>query len=316
MRHMWKKFAVLSASGVFAVVSTAAAAQTRVTVGGGPLGGTFYVVASGFAKILNDFVPSVEASVEVNAGSSHNVQLVNSGDVDFGLTNGSVLLAGIEGTGWADGTKHEDVTLLFGSQLSYVHFWTPASTGITSFDDLEGRIVNLSARGSGADITGRRLLEALEVEPGSITNLGHNDANQAMQDGLVEAALTAGGVPHPAVAAFTSTRDAVIFGVEGENAERFRETAPALVVAEIPPGTYEGQTSGVPTLGDWNVFIAHKDLPEELVYELMKATFDNIDTWIAVHQSARETRPENISDLLGYPIHPGAERFYREMGLM
>jgi len=312
-----RSLATLAATALVAAVTAGPAlSQERVTVGGGPLGGTFYVVVSGFAKILNEDVEGIDASIEVNAGSSHNVQLVDAGTTDFGITNASVLKAGLDGEGWADGEIHDNVRLLMGTQLSYIHFWTLAGSGITELDDLNGRIVNLSKKGSGADITGRKIIETLGLEPAKITNLGHTEANQAMQDGLVDAALTAGGVPHPAVASLSSTTDTVIFGVTGDQAAAFRKVAPALVEAEIPANVYEGQTEPVPTLGDWNVIIVHKDMSEDLVYRVMRATFDNIDKWIAVHRSAEETKPENITDLMDYPLHPGAERFYKEAGLL
>ena len=136
-----------------------------------------------------------------------------------------------------------------------------------------------------------------------------------MQDGLIHASLTAGGLPHPAVAALSSTRSVVQFGVMGADAKKFQKANPALSLADIPANTYKGQTKPVPTLGDWNVMIVHKDMPADKVYEVMKATFANIDKWTSVHKAARTTKPENIKDLKQYPLHPGAARYYKEIGL-
>ncbi len=290
-------------------------AAERVTVGGGPIGGTFYAVATGFAKILTEDV-NLQASVEVSNGSTHNTQLVNAGETDFGITNASVFYAGMKGEGWAKGRKYEDCRLLFGMQLSYIHFWTLTSTGLEQLDDLNGRIVNLSKKGSGADVTGRKIIELLALKPDKITNVGHNEANQLMQDGLLHAALTAGGIPHPAVAALASTHDVVQFGVTGANADKFLAKNPALSKAAIPANTYRGQSEPVSTIGDWNIMLVHKDMSEELVYRVMVATFDNLDKWIAVHKSARETKPENVLDLRQYPLHPGAMRYYKDKGIL
>jgi len=77
----------------------------------------------------------------------------------------------------------------------------------------------------------------------------------------------------------------------------------------------KGQTKPVPTLGDWNVMIVNKDMPDDKVYEVAKATFALIDKWVSVHKSAATTKPENIKDLKQYPMHPGAARYYKEIGL-
>jgi hypothetical protein len=292
-----------------------ASAAERVTVGGGPIGGTFYVVASGFAKILTEDA-GYSASVEVSNGSTHNVQLVDAGQTDFGITNASVFYAGMNGDGWAKGKKYENCRLLFGMQLSYIHFWTLKSTGLRNLDGLNRRIVNLSAKGSGADVTGRKILALLDIKPAKITNVGHNDANQMMQDGLVHAALTAGGLPHPAVAALAATHDIAVFGVGDRQGDVFLKANPALSRATLPKGTYRGVDYDVPTVGDWNILLVNKNLPDDKVYQIMKLTFAKIDKWIAVHASAKETKPENIKGLTQYPIHPGALRYYKEKGIL
>ena len=292
-----------------------ASAAERVTVGGGPIGGTFYTVASGFARILTEDA-GYSASVEVGNGSTHNVQLVDAGQTDFGITNASVFYAGMNGEGWAKGKKYQNGRLLFGMQLSYLHFWTLKSTGLKSLDDLNGRIVNLSAKGSGADVTGRKILALLDIKPDKITNVGHNDANQLMQDGLAHAALTAGGLPHPAVSALAATHEIAVFGVGGKQVDVFLKANPALSHAILPKGTYRGVTYDVPTVGDWNIMLVNKNLSDEKVYQVMKATFAHIDKWIAVHASAKETKPENIKGLMQYPIHPGAMRYYKEQGIL
>jgi TRAP transporter TAXI family solute receptor len=309
---LWASCVCFVAVGFF--LSTPAAAQ-KVSVGGGPIGGTFYVLASGFAKILTENV-GLSASVEVTAGSTHSVQLVDAKKQDFGISNAGVLYSGITGTNWAKGKKYENVRVLFAMQLSYVHFWTLKKTGIRSIDDLNGRIINLSAKGSGAEVVGNDIIKQFGLKPKKITYLGHTEANDSMVDGLVDAALTSGGLPHPAIYALSSTHEVVIFSLVGDQIKAFQKTHPFHVKADIPAKTYPGQDKPIPAVGDWNLMLVHKDMPEELAYKVVRATFDNIDKWIAVHKSAKETKPENIIGLEKYPIHPGAVRYYREKGLL
>ena len=295
--------------------TTGAYAQKKVSVGGGPIGGTYYVLATGFAKILTEDA-GLDASVEVGGGGVQNIKLINAGETDYGITLTSLLDAGLTGAGWAKGKVHDNVAIMFPMQLSYLHFWTLKDSGIDSVDGLNGKIVNVSKKGSGADVAGRRIIKMFDIEPERIINLGHTAANQAMQDGLAHAALTAGSIPHPAVAALSTTHDVVQFGLVGEQAEAYRKAVPSLVPAAIPADTYRGQSQPVQTLGDYNIMICNKDAPEDEVYDIVRTTFANIDKWAAVHQAAATTRPDGIKDLAQYPVHPGALRYYREIGLV
>ena len=316
---MRKFHKVLSVTAIAAMTllgsTTGVYAQQKVSVGGGPIGGTYYVLATGFAKILTEDA-GLDASVEVGGGGVQNIKLINAGETDYGITLTSLLDAGLGGGGWAKGKVHDNVSIMFPMQLSYLHFWTLKSTGIDSVDGLNGKIVNVSKKGSGADVAGRRIIKMFNIEPERIINLGHTAANQAMQDGLAHAALTAGSIPHPAVAALSTTHDAVQFGLVGEQAQAYREAVPSLVRATIPAGTYRGQSQPVDTVGDYNIMICNKNASEEDVYNIVKTTFANIDKWAAVHKAAATTKPDGIKDLAQYPIHPGAMRYYREIGLL
>ena len=300
---------------VFAASSAYSAEKQRVTIAGGPIGGTYYVLATGFAKILTEDL-GLSASVEVGAGGTANIKLVNGKLADYGISMASLLNAGREGSGWAKGKKYKDAQVLFGMQLSYFHFWTLKKSGIRKLSDLNGKIVNLSKKGSGADVAGRKVIAMFGLKPAKITNVGHTQANQLMQDGLLHASLTTGGIPHPAVAALSSTHDVIQFGITGADAKRYIKANPAVVTADIPAGTYKGQTKPIPTTGDWNMMLAHKDVPADMIYKVMKKTFANIPKWTAVHKAARTTKPENIKDLSRMPIHLGALRYYKEMGIV
>tara|TARA_R110002110_G_scaffold88899_10_gene231564 strand:+ start:1054 stop:2004 length:951 start_codon:yes stop_codon:yes gene_type:complete len=311
-----KTTSLLITAAFLAFSSSVASAQTkRVTIAGGPIGGTFYVLATGFAKILTEDL-DMSASVEVGAGGSQNIILVNEKLADYGITTGSLLGSGLQGLSWSKGKKYEDARVLFGMQLSYFHFWALKSAGVTKLDDLNGKIVNLSQKGSGADVAGLAAFDMFGIKPDKIVNVGHSQANQLMQDGLADAALTTGGIPHPAVAALSATHDVVEFGLTGEQADKFVAANPGLAKATIPAGTYRGQSEPVPTTGDWNVMLAHKDIPDDVIYNVVKKTFENIPKWVSVHKAAATTKPENIRDISGLPIHPGALRYYKEIGIL
>jgi len=310
-----RKLLSILAVSVFLGSFTSASYAQKVAVGGGPLGGTYYVLATGFAKILNEDA-GLEASVEVGGGGVQNIKLIEADQTDFGITMASLYDTGLKGTGWAKGKKYENVTIMFPMQLSYLHFWTLKKTGLRSVNDLNGHIVNVSKKGSGADVAGRKIVEMFNLKPKSIINLGHTDANQAMQDNLAHAALTAGSIPHPAVAALSTTHDVVQFGLVGNQATEYLKVKPSYVTTAIPANTYRGQTEPVPTVGDYNVMICNKNASEELVYKIVKATYENIPKWASVHKAAASMDPEGIKGLMKYSVHPGALRYYREIGIL
>jgi len=287
---------------------------SRTTIGGGPMQGTYYVLAAGWSSLLNKKL-KISSSVESTAGSSVNAKLLSGKKQDFGLVSSGVALQAYSGKGFAKGIKYTDLRLIVPGQMLPVQFWTPKSSGLKKLKDLTGKRVNFSRPGSAVDIFGQNLRRVTGLKPKQVTNVGHGQANRLMKDGLLDIASTVGSPPHPAVAAITSQDDFYVFGMgHGNLAKKMTVAFPQFVLATIPAGMYRGNPQAIPTIAELNWLAAGAHSPESLVYAVTKATFENKKALVASHKAWALMDAANVQHAK-IPLHPGAVRYYKEKGI-
>jgi hypothetical protein len=299
---------------------TAAEAQVKpgwpkgVTIGAAPLGGTYYIWAGGFAKLLNDKV-GVQANVESTGGPAHNTQLLEVKKLDFGMVTAGVVWEGYTGMEWAKGKKHESLRVIFPMYTTYFQMYSLAKTGIKSIGDLNGKSVGVGPVGGTPAITWPKIFELAGIKPSRIVNASSADLNSQAKDGMIDANGQAVGLPWVTITEVETTNDINAYGVPKDVAAKFIEKFPYFSTGAIPKGTYKSNPdSDIPTLTVWNFMTVHKDSPEDFVYEVVKKTFENVDILVAAHQSAKEVKLENIQ-FSPIPLHPGAIKYYREKGI-
>lgn len=303
-----------TAFGLAFAAATASAAQApdNVTIGAASVGGTYYVWGSGLAKVLR--AEDMNANVEVTGGPLHNIQLVNGGELALGLSTAAPAYEGFNGIEWADGQSYRNIRAVFPMYPSYFHWWALADSGIETLHDLDGKVVAMGPKGGTPDAYGRKVLAHAGIEPARMVNAGFSDIVNQLRDGLIDAALNTAGLPHPAVAETESTHEINVITVPPEISGSFIEEFPYFDTGVIPAGTYDAVTEDQPTLTIWNFVITGAELPEDFVYGVVKAAFENRDALIETHQSARNVVFENL-DKITIPLHPGAIRYYREQGV-
>lgn len=287
-----------------------------VTIGAAPLGGTYFVWAGGFAKLLNDKV-GVPANVESTGGPVHNVQLLQAKNLDFGMVTSAPAYEGFIGDpeGWSKGKKHPDIRVIFPMYTTYFQMYSLQSTGIKSILDLNGKSVGVGPVGGTPATYWPKILEAAGVKPKRIVNAGSSDLNSQLKDGMLDANGQSVGLPWVTVTEIQTTHDVNVYGVPADIAKKINEKTPSLALGSMPKGTYKSNPDhDIPTLTVWNFMAVHKDAPEDFVYEVLKATFANVDILIAAHKSAQEVKPEAIV-YSPIPLHPGAVKFYKEKGI-
>lgn len=287
--------------------------KTSFSIGGASLGGTYYAMAGEWSKVISQKLGK-EIAVEATGGTNQNIQLVHQGTLDFALATSGTADDGYKGTGWAT-TKNDNIRGLIPINPLYFQFWTSGKSGIKTLKNLDGKRVNLSSAGSGADIYGRAIFKILNIKPAGITNVSHSQANQMMQDGLIDASLSVGGLPQPAIDEFTRTNKGIVVGVsEKEDIDKILKELPYLSVSKIKANSYEGQTAEIETLTDFNFMIVNKDIPDSLVYDITKTTFENKDT-LKKSGASWSLMDMNDTSKIPIPIHPGAKKYLEEKGV-
>ena len=278
-----------------------------------PVGGTYYVWGAAFAKILSDKV-GIATTVEVTAGPVQNIRLVDAGQSSLAIATNGPVYEGWRGLDWAKGKQHTNMRVVLPMYASHFHGLVLAKHPIRSIRDLTGHPVGAGARGGTPDLYFRRVIEILGIKPSRIVNLGFQEMNDQTKDGMIVGYYTAVGPPQPSFTELETTHDVRIVGVLPEDARKVQEKFPYMLPGTLPAGTYKSQKEAVPNIVGFNLLIGHKDLPEDLVYALAKAAYDNHDALIAAHPIAKEMPPERMAHAPS-PIHPGAIRYFREKGV-
>lgn len=287
----------------------------RLSVATASVGGVYYIWGSAWAKLITDTVQGTEAAAEVTGGPVINIKLVTGMKSDLGLSTDCTSYEAFNGIGWAEGTKYTDIRALFVMYPSMFHLFCIESVPIKSIYDLNGRNLGIGPPGGTVDVVGRNIMDVLGVKPKKIFNLGWSETIGAMRDGIIDAAMDVGGYPHPSRLELQATHKIRHIPLSAQDIAKVRKVYPYYVEGVIPAKTYDTMTADYPTLGTWNETICHKSLSDELAYQIVKKTFENLEILRAAHPSTvKFTLPENIK-YCTIPLHPGAIRYFEEMGV-
>jgi hypothetical protein len=284
-----------------------------ISVSAAPLGGTFHVYATAWGQIISREL-GVTVNVEATAGPIANVQLVDMGDSEIGLVTMGPAYEGYNGIGWAD-KKHENIRGIFPMYLSYLHYVAMPQANVKSIEDLNGKAVGTGAKGGTPDYYSQLIFEDLGIQPKRIVNASFDDYANQMSDGLLDAFGTFSPTGHPTASELVRTKGANIIGVGPKS----KELAPkyGITYGFIGPNSYEGQTEPIETLTIWSAFVAHKDLPDDFVYELVKTSFETTGELVNAVKQAQEMTPSAAVEALQViPVHPGALKYYEELGFV
>lgn len=285
-----------------------------LVAGSASSGGSNYLIMSGWAEIINKNTKH-RITVEATGGPASNIQMIGNGDAQIGVVTMSLAQPAYEGKGWAEGIKYDMMRSMFGVHEAFMDGVTIEGKGIYSVRDLDGKTLSLGPAGGTPALAVPPILEALEVKP-KIVNLGQSDSINALKDGQIDAAIFFGGVPRPAFQELAASHPAIRLGLKDEDVESIVKQMPEYSIGTIKAGTYDYLDKDVLTLKDRYAFVVDKDIPEQVVYEIVKATLDNLDQFVTVHKSLSIiSEKEVLLEGISIPLHPGAVKAYQEAGI-
>lgn len=287
---------------------------TTVTIGTASQGGTYFIYGGGLASLLeNEF--DVTSNVEVTGGPVHNMQLLDEKDIDIAMITLGPGYEGLTGTGdWTDGKKLEDVRVIFPMYTTPFHWWALEDSGVESLADMKGQRVGVGPAGGTSGTYLPLIHDALGLDTNNI-QAGASDMTSQQMDGQLDIIGFAAGIPISAVSEVETQREINFFGIEGEERDLVIEKYPFFFPFTIPEDTYTTMDGDLETIGMFNFGVVHKDMNEDFVYEFVKAYHENQDTMITTHVAAEEAVAEAILYNEVMPLHPGAIRYYEEIGI-
>jgi uncharacterized protein len=277
-------------------------------------GGAFYVYGEEMAKILTESL-KIDVNPLPTQGSVHNVKLVESGDAQPGLLFMGVGLQGWTGTGdWTHGQRYRKMRALFPMYDYSFQFVTFRRSGITTVAQFNNRNVGTGPRGGPQGVYIPAILEAIGVSA-RITYGSYDTVKKDMQGGRYDALVVSGPAPFPALQQLEAQEPLVFVSLTPEEVEAIRKAIPELTISQISSGVYTSLDKTYTSVGLYCFGIGRDDLPDELVYQLVKAVFENQPRLVKATSTASESIPQNAVKNTFLPFHPGAVRYYREIGI-
>lgn len=284
-----------------------------MSVASGPAGSLFVNFCAAFAETMMKSFDGLQMNVEPG-GSSQNMQLVHNGQVEFGISSTLQTYPGYYGLSWAKGTEYKNVASLIPA-YSYEGVWfVKDSSPIKSIYDLNGKIVALGYAGGGSDVTGRQILEFFKITPKKIVNASWEDTGGMLRDGLVDAVFYLAGHPAGFIQELETQHKLRFIEMSESDLKKFQEAYPYYSVGTLRAGTYKGLTKDIKVFQGWNFIICSPSLPEDFVYNAVKAVFENPSIIHNAHASFKQCALENVQ-YMNLPLHPGAEKYYKEKGV-
>jgi TRAP transporter TAXI family solute receptor len=317
MKFSATKLVAAALAGI--LLATPAAAQNpnwpkSLTLGTASVGGVFAVYGQVWANIAADAV-KVPISTRQTDGPNHNVILTETKQVELGMTTMGIALQAWNGdAAWTQGRKFQSIRAIFPMYDTMFHFVALQKSGIKSVMQLAGKNLGVGPRAGTPGTYLPQMMEALGVKVNAIRNGGGSDMTSQLGDGLIDTFGFAAGLPFPAFSEAETSNSVTFFSFSPQEIATLRQKMPELSEATIPKGTYRTMTEDHKTLGVYNFAIAHKDLPADLVYGIVKAVMENNPRMVQGHAAAKETLPENVVKNTFLPFHPGAVRYFEEKG--
>lgn len=287
------------------------AAAENYTIGTGSQSGTYYPLGGILAKVWSDNIDDFNMRAEVTAASVENVIKVSSNKQLAGIAMGNVVLQAYEGT--KPFPRKMDVSVLFALYPNVVQFLVPADSDITSIEQLKGKRVSLGAPGSGTRVSAINILKTLGIEESDVNGqaLNYTATTNALANGQIDAGVIVGSLGVGAITELALTRNIRILSFTDAELAKIVETNPSYQGLDVPADTYKNVPEfKAPAV--WNVLVANNKMDEELAYDMTKAAFDNIEKIRQVIGVTKFTTIENMGQLKGIPLHPGAQKYLNE----
>ncbi len=306
-----------------ALILPAQAADKFITIGTGGVTGVYYPAGGAICRLVNRGrrEHGIRCSVESTGGSVYNLNSLRTGELDVAVAQSDWQYHATKGTGPFEAQgPDQQLRALFSLHSEPFTVLARADSGVKTFNDLVGKRVNIGNPGSGMRATMEVLMELKGWNKNTFklaSELKASEQAQALCDNKIDVMIYAAGHPNGAVQEVTTTCDTKIIPVDGEDITELVENRPYYAFTTIPGGMYSGNDKDVKTFGVKATFVTSSAVDDEIIYQVTKSIFDNFDNFKTLHPVFSTLKPENlIMEGNSAPLHTGAERYFREKGLI
>ena len=299
------------------------AEQTFVTIGTGGVTGVYYPTGGAICRLVNKKRKEhgIRCSTESTGGSVFNLNTIRAGDLDMGVAQSDWQYHAYHGSSkFKDKGANKELRAIFSVHPEPFTVVARADSGIRNFGDLKGKRVNVGNPGSGQRGTMEVLMEALGWKMSDFqlaSELKSSEQSKALCDNKIDAMVFTVGHPSGSIKEATTSCDSVLVNVTGLAVDKLVAENDFYRTATIPGGMYSGNPNDIKTFGVGATFVTSTRTPENVIYQVVKAVFENFDSFRKFHPAFRNLdKRQMIKDGLSAPLHAGAVKYYKEAGLM
>ena len=309
-------FIIGSIAGVVIAASPTAAQVKRISIGTGGTGGVYFPTGGVIADIINKNLKGIQATGEVTGASLENIRRVDSKQMEMGMSNADLLRDAFEGK--KPFTKKMDVLFGFNMHRSTMAMTVLESSGIKSVPELRGKRFAMGPPGGNTGVMAERILNAYGLTINDIKRspVSFTETVDAMKDGNLDGGTFLGAQPMPSMLDITATHRVRILPVDGEAREKLLKQHPELTKAQLKAGMFKGVEQTIETVGVWSTLFFHKDTDPNLAYQITKVVWEIRQRLVDTHPAnAHMSEPGAVVEAT-IPIHPGAARYFKEVGIL
>jgi uncharacterized protein len=278
-------------------------AQQFVSFGTGTEGGLYYIWGGGWAKVMNKALQGIEVTAESTGGSTANVQLIERGKLQLGFSLGQAAYDMVSEK------KMKNVRTLFPAYPGYYYLYALKRSGLKTIYDINGKDIGYV---KGLHDTTVKIFETLGIKPAKSHILTHAATVEGLQDGTMHCSAVFGPEKWPGLTSLEATHDVVFLTMTEKDIQTILKIFSAYTKGAVPKGSYKATADKLyETIVDWNLILASKSLSEDIAYRLVKTTYENNPSLVAVHPVSSMTKVESVANTL-IPLHPGTIKYLKE----
>ncbi len=308
------------AAAAFVGLSLAVGAQAAefISVLTGGTSGIYYPMGVALSQIYTKAMPDAKVAVQATKASAENLNLLQAGRGEVGFTLGDALSDAWKGDAEAGfATPLKKLRGLAAIYPNYIQIVASAESGIKTLADLKGKRISVGAPKSGTELNARAVLKAAGLsykDFAKVEYLPFGESVELMKNRQLDVTLQSAGLGVASLRDLAVSTKVVVVEIPVDVVAKIGD--PAYQSAIIPANTYEGQAKDVHAIAIQNFLVTSESVPAETVYKMTKAMWENLDSLVAAHAAGKAIKRENALKGMPLPLHPGAEKYYKEIGLL
>lgn len=311
-------FIALACLFLFLCINPARAAQQYVNVLTGGTSGVYYPLGVALSQVYGKALPEAKVTVQATKASAENLNLLQAGRGEIGFTLGDSLSDAWKGEAEAGfKTPLKKLRGIAAIYPNYIQIVASADSGIKTLADLKGKRLAVGAPKSGTELNARAVLRGAGLtynDLAKVEYLPFGESVELMKNRQLDATLISAGLGVAALRDLATAVKIVIVSVPADVIAKIGD--PAYQAASIPANTYEGQDKAIPTVAIQNFLVTNSSVPNDVVYTMTKTMWENLDHLTSAHAAAKAMNRDNALKGMPLPLHPGAEKYYREIKLI